>query len=234
MEKNSERAPAFYEEVERYQARPGKFRPIVLVGVSGVGKTELRQRLVSSATEHFCEATVYSSRPKKQSESNASDYCFLSRKEIESEIQSKRFVEYGEHKGNLFGARMDQIKSIISNGNVCVMSVWPQAMKTLRCSDLKPFFVFVKPPSNLEQLLETRSVARNPSISSNQIPPQKSFTEEELIEMISGSLKVESIYGSYFDSVIVNEDLDRAFEELRRVAESAQREPFWVPVSWLH
>lgn len=42
-----------------------------------------------------------------------------------------------------------------------------QALKALRCADLKPFVVFIKSPCTLEKLMETRSVARKQSSSAS-------------------------------------------------------------------
>ena len=43
-----------YEEVERLCPRAGgHHRPIVLVGAPGVGRTELRRRLINSSITHF-------------------------------------------------------------------------------------------------------------------------------------------------------------------------------------
>lgn len=42
-----------YEEVARLYPRPGFVRPIVLVGAPGVGRNELRRRLIASDPEKY-------------------------------------------------------------------------------------------------------------------------------------------------------------------------------------
>lgn len=42
-----------YEEVARLYPRPGFIRPIVLVGAPGVGRNELRRRLIASDPEKY-------------------------------------------------------------------------------------------------------------------------------------------------------------------------------------
>lgn len=55
-----------------------------------------------------------------------------------------------------------------------------QALKALRCADLKPFVVFIKSPCTLEKLMETRSVARKQSSSaSNDQLPYRQFTASD-------------------------------------------------------
>lgn len=44
---------ATYEEVAKLYPRPGVFRPIVLIGAPGVGRNELKRRLVMRDAEKF-------------------------------------------------------------------------------------------------------------------------------------------------------------------------------------
>lgn len=42
-----------YEEVARLYPRPGTVRPIVLVGAPGVGRNELRRRLIATDPDKY-------------------------------------------------------------------------------------------------------------------------------------------------------------------------------------
>lgn len=44
---------ATYEEVSKLYPRPGFYRPIVLIGAPGVGRNELKRRLVSRDSEKY-------------------------------------------------------------------------------------------------------------------------------------------------------------------------------------
>lgn len=44
---------ATYEEVAKLYPRPGVYRPIVLIGAPGVGRNELKRRLVARDAEKF-------------------------------------------------------------------------------------------------------------------------------------------------------------------------------------
>ena len=46
-----------YEEVARLFPRPGIFRPIVLIGAPGVGRNELKRRLMALEPERY-KATI--------------------------------------------------------------------------------------------------------------------------------------------------------------------------------
>lgn len=68
-----------YEEVARLYPRPGLVRPIVLIGAPGVGRNELRRRLVATDPEKYITPIPYTSRPIKSSEQNGKDYVFVTR-----------------------------------------------------------------------------------------------------------------------------------------------------------
>jgi len=44
---------------------------------------------------------------------------------------------------------------------------------------------------------------------------------------------MEDVYGHYFDMIIVNQDLDRAYDELLSEINRLELEPQWVPIAWL-
>lgn len=53
------------------------------------------------------------------------------------------------------GTSIDAIRSVVNYSKICVLNLHPQSLKILRSSDLKPFVVFVAPPS-LEKLRQKR------------------------------------------------------------------------------
>lgn len=51
-------------------------------------------------------------------EENGKNYWFASREEMEEDIRENRFLECGEHNGNLYGTHLDSIRDIIKQGTV--------------------------------------------------------------------------------------------------------------------
>ncbi|KAH9375397.1 hypothetical protein HPB48_010743 [Haemaphysalis longicornis] len=214
----NEPAPT-YEEVSLFYPRPNCKRPVVLVGPSNIGRHELRQKLMED-TERFAAAVPHTSRPRKDSELDGVDYHFISRPQFEADILAGKFVEHGEYERNYYGTSLDAIRSVVNSSKVCVLNLHPQSLKMLKHSDLKPYVVFVAPPS-LEKLRQHRSRQGVP------------VREEELRETIERARQMEETYGHYFDMVIVNSDLDRAYDELLKEVAILEREPQWVPSAWL-
>ncbi|GFY39895.1 MAGUK p55 subfamily member 5 [Trichonephila inaurata madagascariensis] len=208
-----------YEEVALYYPRANRKRPTVLIGPPNIGRHELRQRLMED-TERFAAAVPHTSRTKRDSETDGADYHFISRSQFEADIASGKFVEHGEYEKNYYGTSLDAIRTVVNSGKICVLNLHPQSLKILKNSDLKPYVVFVAPPS-LEKLRQNRLKAGdNPK-------------DEELKDIIEKAREMEDNYGHYFDMVIINSDIDKAFNELLKEINTLEREPQWVPRIWL-
>ncbi|CAL1687938.1 unnamed protein product [Lasius platythorax] len=208
-----------YEEVALYYPRANHKRPIVLIGPPNIGRHELRQRLMQDS-ERFAAAIPHTSRPKKDSEVDGQDYHFISRAQFESDILCRKFVEHGEYEKAYYGTSVEAIRTVVNSGKICVLNLHPQSLKILRNSDLKPYVVFIAPPS-LEKLRQKR------------IKNNESFKEEELKDIIEKAREMEDKYGHLFDMLILNNDTDRAYNQLLTEINSLEREPQWVPASWV-
>ncbi|CAH0703515.1 unnamed protein product [Spodoptera exigua] len=116
------------------------------------------------------------------------------------------------------------------DGRVCVLSPHWQALKMLRTPRLRPYIVFIRPPSH-ERLIETRTAANARSTFDKEC--SRAFTEEELSDIVRSSNRINFLYGYMFDEEIVNEDLASALSKLLKTAWRVQSEPLWVPASWV-
>ncbi|KAK7604400.1 hypothetical protein V9T40_005586 [Parthenolecanium corni] len=219
-----------YEEVVKLYPRPGVIRPLVLIGPPGIGRNELKRRLMVTNPEKFRTPTPYTSRPPRAGEIHGKDYYFVSREKMEEEIQEGKFIEYGEYKGNLYGTSAETVKSLIDSAFFCILTPHYQALKMLRTADVKPYIVFIKPPE-FDALKETRNAAfaRSTFDETNS----RGFTDDEFNEIIRSSRRIEFLYGHWFDEVIVNADLLIAFEQLLQVVHKIENDPLWVPASWV-
>ncbi|KAJ8926554.1 hypothetical protein NQ314_021070 [Rhamnusium bicolor] len=86
---------------------------------------------------------------------------------------------------------------------VCVLDIDMQGVRQVKNTDLNPWSIFIKPPS-LESLKQ-------------RLTDRKTETEESLNKRLSRA-EEEIKYGTTpgnFNAVIVNDDLDRAYNELK-------------------
>ena len=56
--------------------------------------------------------------------------------------------------------------------------------------------------------------------------------DDDLKEIIERSREMEDKYGHLFDYVLVNIDMDRAYEELLNEINRIEVAPQWVPITW--
>ncbi|XP_011865559.1 PREDICTED: MAGUK p55 subfamily member 7 isoform X4 [Vollenhovia emeryi] len=219
-----------YEEVAKLYPRPGLYRPVVLIGPPGVGRNELKRRLMATDTEKYKTPVPYTSRPPRSGEVNGKEYHFMTREKIEEDVKSGKFIEYGEYKGNLYGTSSESVSSLINAGYVCLLNPHYQALKMLRTPQLRPYIIYVKPPT-FEVLKETRNEARARSTFDEN--NSRGFTDEEFHEILHNAERIEFLYSHLFDEVIVNADLPMAFEQLVNAVRRVESEPLWVPASWV-
>ncbi|XP_045116482.1 protein PALS1-like isoform X1 [Portunus trituberculatus] len=208
-----------YEDVALYYPRANRKRPIVLIGPPNIGRHELRQKLMEDR-ERFAAAIPHTSRARRETECDGQDYHFISRTQFESDILARKFVEHGEYEKAYYGTSIAAIRAVVNSGKICVLNLHPLSLKILKSSDLQPFVVFVAPPS-LEKLRQKKQRLGEP------------VKDEELKETIEKAREMEEQYGHYFDLIIINQDVDRAYHQLLHEINMLEREPQWVPAAWL-
>uniref|UniRef100_A0A8C3S6E7 Membrane palmitoylated protein 4 n=1 Tax=Chelydra serpentina TaxID=8475 RepID=A0A8C3S6E7_CHESE len=222
-------AAAPYEEVVRYQRHPtDRNRLIVLVGPSGVGVNELRRRLIGINPHHFQSAVPHTTRAQKSYEENGREYHYISKETFENMVYSHRMLEHGEYKGHLYGTSVDAARTILDEGKICIVDLEPQGIQMARTHELKPYIIFIKPPS-MSCMRQSRKNAR---IITDYYVNMK-FKEEDLQEMEDCAKKMETQFGQFFDQVIVNDNLQEACVQLLSAVHQAQDEPQWVPATWI-
>ncbi|XP_008215834.1 MAGUK p55 subfamily member 7 isoform X1 [Nasonia vitripennis] len=221
---------ATYEEVAKLYPRPGLYRPVVMIGPPGVGRNELKRRLMATDPDKYKTPVPYTSRPPRPGEIDGKEYFFVSREQMDQDISSGKFIEYGEYKGNLYGTSAESVTSLVNAGYVCILSPHYQALKMLRTPALKPYVIYIKPP-RFEILKETRNESR--ARSTFDETNSRGFTDEEFDEIIHSAERIEFLYSHMFDEIIINADLSMAFEQLLTIIQKLESEPLWVPASWV-
>ncbi|XP_041087616.1 MAGUK p55 subfamily member 2-like isoform X1 [Polyodon spathula] len=213
-----------YEEVAKMP--PFRRKTVVLIGAQGVGRRSMKNKLMVSDPARYGTTIPYTSRRAKDDETDGQMYSFASRSEMEQDIKNGRYLEHGEYDGNLYGTKIDSIHEVIEAGKICTLDVNPQALKVLRTSEFLPYVVFIQAP-DLEVLRTMNKAAIEAGVVTKQL------TEAELKRTIDESGRVQRAYGHYFDLTIVNDNLESSFRSLQGALEQLNKEPQWVPVSWV-
>ncbi|KAI9586591.1 MAGUK p55 subfamily member 6 isoform X1 [Glossina fuscipes] len=239
-----------YEEVTRMP--PFRRKTLALIGVSGVGRRTLKNRLVNSDPDRFGFVIPHTTRPKRALEENGISYWFVDREWMDQEIKENKFLEYGENNGHLYGTHIESIKDVIESGRMCVLDCAPNALKILHNSqELMPFVIFIGAPG-MEQLksiyAERRATGSNKNLtfdrqssirySSRRARTLESlaslYEDDDLISTVEESRFVQRKYEKYFDMIIINEDFDDTFRQVVETLDQMSHEEQWVPVNWIY
>jgi guanylate kinase len=142
-------------------------------------------------------------RPPRGRERHGVEYFFLNKQEFEKEIQAGRFAEWALVHGNYYGTSKEVIESAFAQGKSVLLDIDVQGAASLAQSFPEATFrIFVAPPDMAT--LETRLRARGTD-------------SEETIQKRLRNAEKEMERSPEFDKVVINDQLDRAYGELREI-----------------
>lgn len=207
--------------VENFQ-----YRTLVLIGAPNIGRRSLKTRLLSEYGSKFSEIRAHTTREARPEEDRSGFY-FVSEEHMRADIMAHKFVEFGKHQNHLYGIKADSISDVISSGKMCILDVHPQALKLLRTPQFRPLVVFVKAATaeGVQKLHQSAKVD-NPAGHSM-------LTDEDFERCAEESARIERLYGHFFDTTIVNENIDVAYEELLATIRVFTSGKHWVPANWI-
>lgn len=179
---------------------------LILSSPSGAGKTTLTRKLMEwDPTIRFSvSATTRAPRPGEQ---DGREYYFRSRAEFEAMVDAGEMLEHAEVFGNFYGSPKGPVEAAMAEGRDTVFDIDWQGGQQIRSSALgrDVVSVFVLPPSiaELERRLKGRAQDSDAVIAGRMA---KSHDE------IS--------HWAEYDYVIVNTDLDQAFNDLVTIVQA--------------
>jgi len=173
-------------------------RLFVITGPSGVGKGTLIARLLERC-EGLALSTSATTRPPRPNERNGVEYHFLSDEEFDRMAAAGELIEHATYAGRRYGTPRAEVEPRLERGTSVVLEIEVQGARQIRRTVPDAVQVFVAPPS--PETLRERLVGRATD-SPAEIERRLRVAEEEL-----GAR-------SEFAHVVVNDDLERATDEL--------------------
>jgi guanylate kinase len=179
---------------------------LVVTGPSGVGKGTLIRRLLERRPDYRLSVSA-TTRPPRPGEQDGRDYHFLSEQEFERRLAAGDFLEHALYAGNHYGTLKAEVDR--TPGNL-VLEIEVEGARQVRQALPEATQVFIAPPSDetLRQRLEGRMT-----------------DAPEVIERRLARAKEELAARQEFKRVIVNDDLERAVDELADLAATIERSP---------
>lgn len=176
---------------------------IILSSPSGAGKSTLSRRLMEwdPSLSFSVSATT---RAPRVGEVDGRDYYFKSRDDFLAMVAAGDMLEHAEVFGNFYGSPLAPVDAAISAGRDVLFDIDWQGGQQISNSTLKETVVsvFILPPSMVE--LERRLRDRGQD------------SAEVVADRMQKSNAEISHWGEY-DYVLVNEDLDRCFDNLQAI-----------------
>jgi guanylate kinase len=179
------------------------FLLLILSSPSGAGKTTLTRLL----QENFPElrfSVSHTTRKARPKEVDGRDYHFIDRNRFEDLILQGAFVEWAEVHGNLYGTSLAEIERARTTAGCrgMIFDIDYQGARQIRAKVPEVTGIFILPPSMAE--LERRLRGR-------------ASETEEVVQRRFAVAKREIEHYALFDYVIVNDQLDVAFDHLRAI-----------------
>lgn len=179
---------------------------VIFSAPSGSGKTTLVKHCleVFPSLEFSISATT---REPRGSEEHGKDYYFFSPEEFRQKISEDAFVEYEEvYRDKFYGTLKSEIERIWDSQKVVIFDVdVVGGLNLKKILGEKAMSVFIAPPSVDE--LEKRLINRDTD-------------SEETIKMRVNKAQQELEYKNQFDEVLVNDDLDKAKQEIEKLVQN--------------
>ncbi len=183
------------------------WRPLVLVGPSGVGKTTIADRLVRMRPDLFALSVSATTRRPRAGERRGREYVFVSRPVFEQMIADGRLAEWAEVHGEYYGTPAGNLGGLSEDGPVPVLDIDVQGARQIMKRGTGAFVIFILPPGPAAWI---DRLAGRGTESSRAIARRLDTALDELRTAPS------------FEHFVVNTDLDRT---VRRVLAAAEGQP---------
>jgi guanylate kinase len=175
---------------------------LVLSSPSGAGKSTIARFLLEK-DKGFELSVSYTTRPRRGSEIEGVHYHFVAQREFERLRDSDAFLEWAEVHGNFYATPREPAEAAMSEGRDMLFDIDWQGADQLRGKiPADVVSVFILPPSMAE--LKERLLRR-------------AEDQAQVIDQRLKNARAEIEHWRKYDYVIVNDNLDRAFGEVRSI-----------------
>jgi guanylate kinase len=144
----------------------------------------------------------HTSRPPRGKEKNGIEYYFVGRDGFSEMIDEGLFLEWAEVYGDLYGTSKTSVEEKTSRGLDVILDVDSQGAKNIKKRFSDSILIYLLPPSMqaLEKRLRDRGTEDNATMQK-----RLAKAEKEIADCL------------WYDHIIINDQLERAIDEVRAV-----------------
>ncbi|MBE6216562.1 MAG: guanylate kinase [Bacteroidales bacterium] len=177
---------------------------IIFSAPSGAGKSTIVNHLLGLYPELEFSISATSRAPRGQ-EKHGVEYYFFTADEFSRMIEEEKFVEYEEvYAGSFYGTLKSEVERIWAKGHAIVFDIDVQGGVNLkRIFGDQALSVFIQAPS--VEVLRKRLIGRGTD------------TPEAIDRRVAKAASEMEFAAGKFDHVLINDDLQKAFDEAEEV-----------------
>ena len=175
---------------------------MVLSAPSGGGKTAIREKLESDGRFRF--SVTCTTRPRRPGERDGRDYYFVTPEEFGRLRKGGQLLEWARVHGNMYGTPAKAVRAALEKGFVPVMTIDVKGARAVKKIFPETVTVFLLPP-DLPTLVRRLKKRGEPAAG---------------IRVRLGTARSEAEEASFFDYLVVNDKLDDAARDIRKIADT--------------
>ncbi|KAH7475851.1 hypothetical protein FOMA001_g11088 [Fusarium oxysporum f. sp. matthiolae] len=172
---------------------PSNREPIIISGITGVGKSTIIRKLMEERKGVFAPVVRHTTREPVEGEVNGKSFHFVKQQEFNQLRDGDRLIESGTRDGVDYGTSFKAIEAISESGKVPIIELDIEAAQYAKDMDFQARYVLIT--TSTPELLKQRLEASGKEESAIQDILKKFSTELE-------SRKVDEL----FDTSIVDDD----------------------------
>lgn len=120
---------------------------IIISGTTCAGKGTVIKKVIENHNDLVLSVS-YTSRPKRDYETNGVEYYFVSEEEFKRKIEDNEFLEYAEvHKGILYGTPKTEILESLDTGKDVILEIDVEGAMTVKRIYPETILIFIMAPS---------------------------------------------------------------------------------------
>lgn len=175
--------------------------PIVISAPSGSGKSTIAKKLVGE-TSRMIMSISCTTRAPRPGEEDGKHYFFISENEFKKKIKEGAFLEWAEVHGHYYGTPLSYLKDKMADGVDVILAIDVQGALSIKRFYPHGIFIFLVPPSwdDLKKRLEGRAA-----------------NNQSEIKIRLTNARKELSYLSHYNYLVLNDDLDRAVDDVRAI-----------------